>query len=101
MASKFISALALNIEKYNTWKKEMWIWELATRLELLRWVPSVVLSQEGKARVAVLELDIAILNVNKGMKKLYKKLNILFLKMWPSLLLWHMPFGSYQRKMYQ
>ena len=40
----------------------------------------VFLSLEEKAREAVLELDIAVLNSEDGMKKLYEKLDILFLE---------------------
>ena len=35
---------------------------------------------EGKAREAILELDIAVLNSEDGMKKLYEKLDTLFLE---------------------
>ena len=38
------------------------------------------LSLEGKAREAVLELDTAVLNSEDGMKKLYEKLDTLFLE---------------------
>ena len=40
----------------------------------------VFLSLEGTAREAVLELDIAVLNSEDGMKKLYEKLDTLFLE---------------------
>ena len=40
----------------------------------------VLLSLEGKAREAVLELDTAVLNSEDGMKKLYEKLDTLFLE---------------------
>ena len=44
-------------------------------------LPVVLLSLEGKARRAVLELDIGTtLNVKDGMKKLYEKLDTLFLE---------------------
>ena len=68
MASKFLSSSALNTGKYNTWKKEMQVWELATTLENHR-----------RAREAVLELDTATLNADEGMEKLYQKLDTLLL----------------------
>ena len=40
----------------------------------------VFLSLEGTARDAVLELDTAVLNSEDGMKKLYEKLDTLFLE---------------------
>ena len=40
----------------------------------------VFLSLEGKAREAVLELDTMVLNSEDGMKKLYEKLDALFLE---------------------
>ena len=72
MASKFLSPPALNTDKYNTWKKEMQVWELATTLENHRRAPIVLLS--------VLELDIATLNADDGIEKLYQKLDTLFLE---------------------
>ena len=81
MVSKFIFSPALNTDKYNTWKKEMQIWELATELELLRQAPTVPLSLEGKAGTrAILELNIITLNVDDGMEKFYAKLDTFFLE---------------------
>ena len=40
----------------------------------------VFLSLEGTTSEAVLELDTAVLNSENGMKKLYKKLDTLFLE---------------------
>ena len=42
--------------------------------------PVVILSLVGKAREAVLELDMATLNADHGMEKLYQKLDTLFLE---------------------
>ena len=78
MASKLLSPPALNTDKYNTWKKEMQVWELTTTFENRRRVPVVLLSLVRKAREATLELDIATLNADDGMEKLYQKLDTLF-----------------------
>ena len=58
----------------------MQVWELATTFENHRWAPVVLLSFVVKAREATLELDIATLNADDGMEKLYQKLDILFLE---------------------
>ena len=45
----------------------------------------VLLFLEGKAKKAMLKLDIATLNANDGMAKLYEKLNTFSWKMLDSL----------------
>ena len=80
MASKYFPPPALLKDKYSTWWKEMLIWELASSLDKTKRALMVFLSLERKAREAVLELDIAVLNSEDGMKKLYEKLDSLFLE---------------------
>ena len=80
MASKYFPPPALLKDKYSTWRKEMKIWELVTSLDKAKRAFMVFLSLEGKAREAVLELDTAVLNSEDGMKKLYEKLDTLFLE---------------------
>ena len=80
MASKYFPPPALLKDKYSTWKKEMKIWELVTSLDKIKRALMVFLSLEEKAREAVLELDTAVLNSEDGMKKLYEKLDSLFLE---------------------
>ena len=58
----------------------MKIWELVTSLDKSKRALVVFLSLEGIAREAVLELDTAVLNSEDGMKKLYEKLDTLFLE---------------------
>ena len=53
---------------------------MATCVEKAKWALIVFLSLEGKAREAVLELDIVALNSEDGMKKVYEKLDTLFLE---------------------
>ena len=76
MASKYFPPPVLLKDKYNTWKKEMKIWELVISLDKTK----RALMVEGTAREAVLELDTAVLNSENGMKKLYEKLDTLFLE---------------------
>ena len=80
MASKYFPPPALLKDKYSTWKKEMKIWELVTSLDKTKRALMVFLSLEGTDREAVLELDTAVLNSEDGMKKLYEKLDTLFLE---------------------
>ena len=80
MASKYFPPPALVKDKYSTWQKEMKIWELVTSLDKTKRALMVFLSLEGIAREAVLELDTAVLNSEDGMKKLYEKLDTLFLE---------------------
>ena len=80
ITSKHFPPPALLKDKYSTWRKEMLIWELATSLDKTNRALMVFLSLEGTAREAVLELDTAVLNSEDGMKKLYEKLDTLFLE---------------------
>ena len=80
VASKYLTPPALLKDKYSTWRKEMKIWELVTSLDKTKRALLVFLSLEGTAREAVLELDTAVLNSEDGMKKLYEKLDTLFLE---------------------
>ena len=80
MASKYFLPPALLKDKYSTWQKERKIWELVTSLDKTRRALMVFLSLEGTAREVVLELDTVVLNSGDGMKKLYEKLDPLFLE---------------------
>lgn len=70
MASKFISPPLVNMDKHNTWKKDMQILGLATCFDEPCHVPVVDLSLEGRAKEAVMELDITTLHADDGMEKL-------------------------------
>ena len=82
MASKYFPPPALLKDKYSTWRKEMLIWELATSLDKTKWALDLMVffSLEGKAKEAVLKLKTAVLNSEDGMKKLFEKLDTLFLE---------------------
>ena len=58
----------------------MQIWEMDMCVEKAKRALIVFLSLEGKAREAVLELDVAALNSEEGIEKVYEKLDTLFLK---------------------
>ena len=70
----------LDPDDYDTWKKAMGFWQVATNLALKKQVPTVFLTLTGKAREAVLEMEIAELNADDGMQKLFDKLDSLFEK---------------------
>ena len=78
MASKYIAPPLLVPEKYEQWKKEMSLWEMATNVDAKKRAPTVFLTLPEKAKEAVLELDAATLNENDGMEKLYEKLDLLY-----------------------
>jgi hypothetical protein len=79
MASKLLAPPPLIArENYETWKKEMVLWEMATTIEKKKRAPTVFLSLTGKAREAMLELDPSLLNADDGMKVLIGKLDTLF-----------------------
>ena len=51
---------------YETWLKEIKIQQLFTDLPKERQAPAIFLTLEGKAREAVLELDVGDLSVAEG-----------------------------------
>ena len=65
---------------YETWKKEVKIWEIFTSLDKKKQAPAILLTLNGQSREAALELDIADLNCDNGVKNLMKKLDDLYLK---------------------
>ena len=68
----------LDPDKYESWRKEMNIWKVATSVEKKRMAPIVFLTLTGKAREAVLELTPEVLNGEDGLDKLFQKLDSLF-----------------------
>ena len=56
----------------------MLLWEMATSIEKKKRAPTVFLTLEGKAREAVLEMDLPTLNEDNGMTLMYEKLDTLF-----------------------
>ena len=81
MASNYKAPPALSKSaNYDTWLKEIRIWQSFTDLVSEQQRPAIFLTLEGKAREAVLEVDIAQLNHKDGVKNLTAKLDSLFLK---------------------
>ena len=98
MDSKYFPPPALLKDKYSSWRKEMKIWELLTSLDKSKRALMVFLSLEGIAREAVLELDSVVLNSEDGMKKLYEKLDTLFLEHVNQSAFWaYETFENFQR----
>ena len=65
---------------YDSWKKQVQLWQICCRLNEKEQAPSLALSLKGKAREAALELEVAELNSDGGMKTLLDKLDGLYLK---------------------
>ena len=63
---------------YETWVKELKIWQLFTDLPLTKQGPAIFLTLEGKAREAVLELDVEKLSSQDGVKNVLEKLDSLY-----------------------
>ncbi|XP_066911985.1 uncharacterized protein [Clytia hemisphaerica] len=65
---------------YENWKKEITIWQLFTSLEKKKQGLAILLSLEGKAREAALELEVDELNKDDGVSKVLAQLDKLYLK---------------------
>ena len=79
MASHYKSPPLLQEDKnYNDWKKEVSIWQIATDVKSEKQAAAIFMILEGKSRQAVLEMDIARLNCNDGVKNLMEKLDELW-----------------------
>ncbi|CAF2215355.1 unnamed protein product [Rotaria magnacalcarata] len=65
---------------YESWKKEISIWQAFTELSKARQGPAIFLSLTGKPREAVLELEISEISSDNGVKKLLEKLDSLYLE---------------------
>ena len=76
MASNYKVPLTLgdNIV-YENWKKEIKIWQVFTDLPKKKQGPVIFLTLSGKAREAVLELDIEKLNYDSGVNNVLKRLD--------------------------
>ena len=65
---------------YETWKKEIQIWQMYTSIEKTKQAPAIFLTLTGQSREAILEMDINVLNTDEGVEKLITKLDSLYLK---------------------
>ena len=78
MASNFKSSPALNENfVYEQWKKEIAIWQAFTNLSAEKQDPAIFLTLSGKAREAVLELDVSKLTDKDEVKNVISKLDTL------------------------
>ena len=65
---------------YESWKKEISIWQRFTTLDKKKQGLAIFLSLDGKAREIVLELDIEVMNNDDGVEKVLEQLDKLYLK---------------------
>ena len=82
MATKDYKAPPLLTEdiSYENWKKEIKIWQVFTSVDKKKQAPAIFLTLQGKARDAVLEMDVNTLNADDGVVKLIETLDGLFKK---------------------
>ena len=65
---------------YEHWLKEIQIWQTFTDIAADKQGPAVFLTLEGKAREAIIELEVADINHADGLKNIIQKLDKLYLK---------------------
>ena len=65
---------------YETWLKEIEIWQAFTDLAEIKQGPAIFLSLDGRAREAVLELEVVKISAKDGVKNIIAKLDSLYLK---------------------
>ena len=65
---------------YDQWKKEIQLWKTFTDLPDAKQGPAICLALTGKAREAVLELDIEAISSEDGVKSLLERLDKLYLR---------------------
>ena len=58
---------------YENWIKEVSIWQKLTDLDRKKQGLAILLSLEGKAKDAVLELDVDVISAENGVKRNYSK----------------------------
>ena len=65
---------------YTDWKKKIDIWSSFTSLEKEKQGAALLLTLEGEAEDAALELDVSVINSNDGLKSVIQQLDKLYLK---------------------
>ena len=65
---------------YDTWLKEIKIWQKFTDLPTSKQGPAIFLTLEGRAREAVLELEVDNIGSDGGVANIIEKLNTLYLR---------------------
>ena len=58
---------------YETWKKEITLWEICSKYDKKEMGPALALSLSGSAREAALELTVTELSAEDGVKTLITK----------------------------
>ena len=81
MASNYNAPPELKDEsKYETWKKELSLWQIFTDISKSKQAPAICLSLSGRAHEAALEINIDKLHSDTGVQELITKLDSSFLK---------------------
>ena len=80
MSSNKVPPLLSKSSLYSDWKKKVKIWADFTTLEKKKHGAAVLLTLEGSAEEAVLELDLEVINSNAGLDRVIEKLDKLYLK---------------------
>lgn len=65
-------------KSYETWKNEIKMWETLTDLPAKNKALAIALTLDGKARNAIMEIEVSILNVDNGVSILLKELDKLY-----------------------
>ena len=63
---------------YESWQKELQIWQAFTTLDKKKQGPAIFLTLSGKAKEAILELEVAEISAEDGVEKIIKKLDSLY-----------------------
>ena len=69
-----------NNTDYEMWKKELALWQICCNYEKKKQGPAVVLSLQGSAKEAALEMEVSVLNSDEGLDELLATLDGLYLK---------------------
>ena len=69
-----------NSKSYSDWLKLIEIWRKFTSLEQEKQGPAIVLSLEGEAQDAILELNTNYITDKDGVNKIIERLNCLYKK---------------------
>ena len=77
MSSRLFEPPLLNPEFYNSWKREIQLWRLASNISPSRQAPAVFFVTYW---TAILEMDISLLNAEDGTDKQVEKLDTLVLE---------------------
>ena len=65
---------------YELWKKEVLLWQILSDCVKKKQAPAIVMSLNGSAKEAALEMEIETLNSDEGVTELFKVLDGLYLK---------------------